>query len=147
MTLSRDPEKLKAWQRRGKGLARGEGPKRTTAIKARNPKRRAAKWEKNYGARRAWIVSLGCLIAGHPLHRCEGPLDAAHVIATGMGGAKSDRRKIVCLCRAAHREAGEHPGIGRWDGTQRAAFQAKYEVDLIEQAADLAARADALGYP
>lgn len=145
--LTRDPEKLKAWRQRSKGLARTGAPSRRTPLKATNPKRRKAKWEKNFGLRRAWIVSLGCLIACHPLHRCEGPLDAAHVIATGMGGSKSDRRKVVCLCRSAHREAGEHPGIGRWEGTQRAIFQAKYDKDLMAEAEDLALRADALGYP
>jgi hypothetical protein len=116
-------------------------------MKARNAKRRAASYEKNFGERRAWIVSLGCLIAGHPLHRCEGVIEAAHTEARGMGGAKGDRRKQVPLCTAAHREAGEHPGIGRWEGTKRAAFQERYAIDLTAKAAELAERADALGYP
>jgi hypothetical protein len=145
--LTRDPEKLKVWRERSKGLARTGGPKRRTKIKATNSKRRAAKWEKNYGARRAWIVSLGCFIAGHPLHRCKGSLESAHVIARGAGGAKGNRRHQVCQCSAAAKEAGEHPGIGRWEGTQRAVFQAKYTVDLVATAAELAERADALGYP
>jgi hypothetical protein len=148
MTLTRDPEKLKAWRERSRGLARGEGPKRKTWLRKRNPERCAETFERNFGKlRRAWIVSLGCLIAGHRLHRCEGKLEAAHAIARGAGGAKGNRRHLVCLCTAAHKEAGERPGIGRGPGTKRARFEAKYAIDLIAKAAEIAERADALGYP
>ena len=147
MTLQRDPEKLKAWRERSKGLASTGGPRRKTALRQRNPERRKKAFDRNFGTRRAWIVSLGCLLACHPLHRCTGKVEAAHVTARGMGGAKGDRRKQVPLCEGGHKEAGEHPGLGRWEGTQRALFQAKYDKDLMAEAEDLALRADALGYP
>lgn len=140
-------ETLRSWRRRSKGLARTGGPKRKTRIKASNPKRRKERYDRNYGERREWIVSRGCEIAGHPLHRCRYPLEAAHVDARGMGGAGGDRRKVVCLCRAAHDEAGERPGIGRWEGTKRAVFQEKYGIDLDARAEEIALEADMLGYP
>lgn len=146
MTLRRDSEKAKAWRQRSKPLARGPGPKRKTPLKASNPKRRAEKYKRNYGHRRGWIVEQGCVIAGHPLHRCRGRVVAAHVIARGMGGEKGDLRKQVGLCESAHEEAGEYPGIGRWEGTKRAGFEQRYEIDLLAKAEELAMAADALGF-
>lgn len=147
MRLTRDPAKLKAWRERSKGLSRGPGPTRRTAIRQSNPKRRREAWERNFGERRAWIVSMPCLIAKHPLHTCAGVIEPAHAIARGMGGRKGNRRHQVPLCSAAHKEAGERPGIGRGPGTKRAKFEAKYAIDLIAKAAELAAIADALGLP
>lgn len=147
MALPRDPEKLKAWRQRSKGLARSPGPTRRTAIRKRNPERRRKAWVRNFGPRRDWIVSMPCLIAEHPLHTCQGAIEAAHVIARGMGGGKGNRRHLVPLCSKAHEEAGERPGIGRGPGTKRARFEAKYAIDLIATAVKLAAIADTLGLP
>jgi hypothetical protein len=47
----------------------------------------------------------GCIIA--KFHKCDGPVDAHHVIAKGQGrvGSKVSDRRTVGLCRAGHKLA------------------------------------------
>ena len=74
-----------------------------TKLRPVNRKRRAQKFERNFGAKATWIRSLPCL-------RCQLPGDhgvqAAHVRARGMGGCGGDSTDLVPLCdvRGCHRE-------------------------------------------
>lgn len=125
-------ESGRCWSHRGGKL------RRKTALARVNRKRRTKLFTRNYGSatRLHAAKAEGCLVAGRAGHRCSGPLDAAHVVARGMGGAKGDARQIVILCRAAHIQAGER-------GTSdRALFETVYGVDLEREAAKLAARLD-----
>ena len=139
-----DPEKVREWRKRSKPLERGDGPKRKTPMKRKNPKRKRKLYERNYGDRAAAVRDMHCLVV--PLHAldqritCRGRIVAAHVRARGMGGAKGDRRDLVNLCAKHHDEAGEYRT------SQRAAFEAKWGVDLMEEARKLAERLDEQGY-
>jgi hypothetical protein len=84
--------------KRGKPLPRPTKPLgRTTRVKAKNPKRKAAEFARCYGsrARVAFVKALPCCICG------GGPCDNAHLGNGGMG-RKSDYPNIVPLCRTHH---------------------------------------------
>ncbi len=105
------------------------GAKRLTTRTRINPvnrKRRAKAFVRNFGAKRAWIVSLDCVVPG-----CwRRPVDPAHVKSVGARGTSAD---LVALCAGPdghHREQHDH-GIKT--------FQAKYGLDLPAIAAKLEA--------
>jgi hypothetical protein len=127
-------ERLREWKGRSKGLPR------------RNPKRAAEAYERNFGSRADWVREQPCLIHERVGHVCNSRTQAAHARPRKAGGRGGNRRDLVPLCAAAHAEAGEFPGIGRWEGTQRWAFEVKYELSLVEKAAEIAALLDSLGY-
>lgn len=135
---------------------------------ARNPERRAAALERNYGAphpergdtRADRIRAMTCLgrrvPAGGgwvPVHVCSGSVQAAHVDARGMSGRGGDRRKLAPLCATAHREAGELPSLwmrsdpGRYATTQRGRWEQRHGVDLLAEADRIAEQLTAEGYP
>ena len=135
---------------------------------ARNPERRAAQHERNFGAphpergdtRADRVRAMACLgrrvPAGGgwmPVHVCAPPVQAAHVDARGMGGRGGDRRKLAPLCATAHREAGELPSLWmrsdpeRYATTRRGQWEARHGVDLLAEAERIAAELDAEGYP
>lgn len=151
--LRSDPEKVRAWQQRSRKSLVVDVDKqrawraRSKRINPRNPKRAQESYERNYGSRADWVRQQPCLVAGLCGHRCVGKVQAAHVVARKMGGCGGDRRKQVPLCSAAHREAGEYPQLGRWEGTQRALFEEKYGVSLTEKAREIAEYLDTLGFP
>jgi hypothetical protein len=140
MPLKSDPEKARAWQRRGveryQANQRARGRKPVAPV---NRKRRAALFDRNYGVggqRGESVRAMGCGIAGVAGHVCEEKKDACHSTARGMGGTKGDSGKLWDGCRAAHREAGER-------GTsQRAAFVEKYGMDPEVRAAEVKAELD-----
>ena len=129
---------------------------------ARNPERRAAQHERNFGAlhpergdtRADRVRAMPCLareaLKWH--HKC-GPVQACHVDARGMGGRGGDRRKLAPLCATAHREAGELPSLWmrsdpeRYATTRRGAWEQRHGVDLLAEAERIAAELDAEGYP
>lgn len=117
-------------------LARAAGPKRKKAMRRTNAKRRRAAYQRNFGSRSDVVRSMPCLVPG-----CPGQSVAAHAIARGMGGCKGDRRHLVPLCDAHHREAGEHRT------SQRADFERRHGVDLVAEAAWLAVELDRRGLP
>ena len=71
--------------------------KRTTPLKPRNPKRKAASFARAYGSpeRVSWIQRQPCVLCGHT------PSENAHV-RTGGTGRKADARWIVPLCHVCH---------------------------------------------
>jgi hypothetical protein len=146
---------------------------RKTPIKARNPERRARAYARNFGDRADAIRAMPCLaceversLASGGMTRIlgmfaldfappRGAVQAAHVVARGMGGAKGDRRQLVPLCAYHHGEAGEGrtspistavPG-GPEVETQRQKFERRYGLDLTVKAAELAEQLDREGYP
>lgn len=109
---------------------------RRTRIRARNPKRKAATFARNYGERGALVRAMPCVVAG-----CRHQSEAAHVKARGMGGAKGDKRGLWPGCQMHHTEAGE------FRTTARARFEARYKLDLIAIAERIALQLDAEGIP
>ncbi len=95
----------------------------------------ARAWGENY--RRANIIrDLGCILAGHPDHRCRGQIQACHARARGMGNAKGDYRVLFGACPPIHEEYGEF-------GTPaRDAAIAKYGIDPLQWAEERAAEVD-----
>ena len=128
---------------------------------ARNPERRAKTRARNFGAphpehgdtRADRVRAMPCLGQRLAGHRCQGPVQAAHVDAQGMGGRGGDARSLAPLCATAHREAGELPSLwmrsdpGRYATTQRGRWEARHGVRLEAEAARIAAQLDAEGYP
>jgi len=128
---------------------------------ARNPERRAAQHERNFGAphpergdtRADRVRAMPCLAAGRAGHRCRGVVQACHVDARGMGGRGGDCRVLVPLCGGAHDEAGELPSLwyrsdpGAYATTRRGQWEARHGVDLLAEAERIAAELDAEGYP
>ena len=111
---------------------------RKTRLRSVNPERRARTFARNYGERGDPIRAMQCAVPGHSRSptRCWGRIEAAHVVARGMGGAHGDRRDLVPLCAGHHWEQ-TMTGIRR--------FQTKYGIDLTELAATLAAGMDEAG--
>jgi len=148
--MKRDLEKQRAWQRRSKPLKRSGFRGGRKPIKKSNPERRRRAYDRNFGERADHIRAMPCLVAaawsppqwteaGAP--RCFGDVQACHARARGMGGVKGDRRTLVPLCAAHHRESGE------LNTTERAEFEARYQIDLTAKAAALAIVFDGLGVP
>lgn len=81
---------------------------------------------------------MECAVRGHSRSatRCHGRIEAAHVVARGMGGAHGDRRDLVPLCSTHHWEQ-TMIGVGK--------FENKYGLDLTSLAATLAAEMDKTG--
>jgi hypothetical protein len=121
----------------------------------RSSARRARAHARNFGAPRpddgdtrdAAVRRMPCILDGRRGHRCTSATRACHARARGAGGAKGDRFDLWPGCDAAHREAGEQPGLGRWEGTLRAMFEARYELSLRTVADDIAQRLTEEGYP
>lgn len=125
-------------------LKRKTPMKRKTRLRSRNPERRRRMFDRNFGERGTAVRAMSCLAAsseapgslsfGMPRRQvvgtpCHGAVQAAHAVARGMGGCKGDRRSLVPLCAAHHREAGER-------GTQeRKDFESRYEVGDLEDVA------------
>lgn len=106
--------------RPGKPLARGPGPKRRSRLRPtrkqrpatvarrkaraiqRHRDRFAGPWwpELDYNHAEA-IRSLPCLLAGERGHRCDGSVEAAHVVRRTRGGRWSD---LAPMCLALHLE-------------------------------------------
>lgn len=86
--------------KRGRGLRRGPGPSRKTRLKAINRKRRAQRYERDYGGPKGdFIRGFRCELCG------GGPTEAAHAIPRSRGG-KADQ--LVPLCRDCHRAHDEY---------------------------------------
>lgn len=131
------PLRTKTPLRRGtKSLVTRTQLRTRTPLAKANRKRKAKTYARNYGERGHYIREMPC--TAQP---CGEPSQAAHVIARGMGGAKGDKRKLAPLCKCHHDEAGEART------SQRAAFEAKYGVDLIALAERIAVHLDNRGIP
>lgn len=112
--------------KRGAPLQRRAPLRRRTWIRRANPERRARMFARNFGegGERGEVVrSMACLARGDG--RCSGPIEAAHVVARGMGGCNSSSRQLVPLCRGHHREQGDR-GIRT--------FEARHGLDLDAEA-------------
>lgn len=94
--------------------------RRKTALKARGKRRFPQGEDKDY---QAWIRSMLCWCAGSKLHingkktstyhRCNGVVQATHVVSKGAGG--TDRGNLLPLCVEAHRW--QHDiGLKSWAG-------------------------------
>src|SRR5690606_40837693 len=119
---------------------------RRKPIRKVNGKRKRASDKRNFGEEAERVRAMPCPLASVGWHkmalRAREPqpivldmepcsdtgVQAAHVIARGMGAVKGGRFDLVPLCSAHHREAGEA-------GTsQRAAFEQRYGLDLRDEA-------------
>jgi hypothetical protein len=97
-------------------------PARPAALPRQNRPRRAATFKRNYGTRGAAVRLLPC-IAEHS-GECEGPIEACHDRARGMGGRGGDRFELFSACRKHHREAGPRRG------SKRKKFEERHGVDV-----------------
>ena len=137
-------------------LKRGSPLTRSTRVRASNPARRAKTFARNFGERGEAVRAMGCLVRSRvmesgnfaswtyspswcPSGGDDRDVQAAHVRARGMGGAKGDRRDLVPLCAKHHAEAGEHRT------SARAAFEARYRLDLVAEAERIAVELDERG--
>ncbi len=90
------------------------------SLKASNPIRRSAKFERNFGSHGAFIRSQPCVVLsdGRPDRRspCNGRMVAAHTVARGMGGCNGDKRDLVSACWHHHLQMDSEPlpdgGVG-----------------------------------
>lgn len=131
---------------------------------ARNPQRRAAQLERNYGAphpergdtRADRVRAMPCLGLRRQQHACRTPVQAAHVEPRRMGGRGGDAHKLAPLCADAHREAGELPSLWmrsdpeRYATTTRGQWEAGHGLPpegLLAEAQRIAAQLTAEGYP
>lgn len=140
--LTRDPEKLRAWQRRPTTLEQRSAMKRRVPVRQVNRERRKAQSARNFGERAMVIRERQCLVQSHGLPastgriECYGSVQAAHVRARGMGGCNGSRRDLVPLCAAHHRQ--QHDvGV--------ASFEELYALDLAAWACAIASELDELG--
>lgn len=107
-------------------------PIRRTRPKKVNRARKAKNHARAYGEKRAWVVTLPCLICGYS------PCDPAHVGTLG-GGLKSGSERLVPLCGPRLQLVGRLTDY--FDGHHREShrgiktFQAKYGIDLKAEAA------------
>ena len=88
-------------------------------IKRRNRKRRARRYEEEFGARADFARGFPCVVRG-----CDDwPTQAAHVKSRGAGGKAASN--IVSLC-AEHHQQQHQIGI--------LTFEARHELDLRDEA-------------
>lgn len=111
---------------------------RKTRLRPVNAERKARMFVRNYGERGDPIRAMQCAVRGHSRSatRCHGRIEAAHVVARGMGGAHGDRRDLVPLCASHHWEQ-TMIGMGR--------FEKKYDLNLTDLAAAVAVGMDEAG--
>lgn len=100
-------------------------PTRSGRVRVRNVPRHTANWTRAYGSaeRVAWVAAMPCAVCLRP--NCEN----AHVRSGGTG-RKADACWIVPLCPLHHAEL--HRGAKT--------FQAKYRIDVLEEATITEAR-------
>lgn len=113
--MKRDLEKLRAWHRRSKPLARTGALKRKAKLPPVNRKRKAKTKLEQFGPkeRRRFVRTLACIVPG-----CNGPSENAHNPSVAAGGKAAD---VSPICRAHHTE--QHLiGIQTW--------QRKYGLDV-----------------
>lgn len=101
-------------------LLKGKRP-----MKRVNPERKAALYERNYGAHGEFIRNQRCVVAdrAYPMPRgtrCDGAVVPAHLVCRGMGGCNGDRFSLFPACEKHHAEQ-----EGKTDE-----FQARYGLDL-----------------
>jgi len=117
-----------------------KSPLKRTQIKKVNPKRKKRLYRRNYGERAEVIREMPCVCADSLVYggriECSGSIQAAHVKARGMGGCNGDRRSLVPLCAAHHRQQGDI-GIE--------SFQKMYFLDLEAKASRIAHEIDLWG--
>ena len=112
---------------------------RGKAIVRANPARRAKMFERNFGARASHVRRMRCLCAASCT--CAGLVQAAHVVARGMGGCGGDKRDLVPLCGLHHEESGPRRS------SKRAAFEVRHGVNLQAEARRIAIELDTRGLP
>ena len=105
-------------------------------LPAVNRERAAKRNAENFGTRAVAVRAMPCLCS-RPRHLgsgCSGRIEAAHVRSRGAGG---NRRHLIPLCLAHHREQHDH-GIKT--------FADKYSLDLHAEAERIAAQLDEQGH-
>lgn len=109
-------------------LRPGKPPVRRTALRARNPERRAAESERCYGPHARYVRAHGCYIATKRRDQrdCWGGFEASHT-ENGGKGYKAPARTLADLCHGHHKE---------YDGGKDR-FDAKYRVNMKARALDL----------
>lgn len=123
MTLRSNPEKVKAWQARSAARSRAKARERgAKPMPKSNRARRARAFARNYGTRGEAVREAGCIAASSG--ECEGPIEACHDRARGMGGAGGDRFELFGACSKHHRESGPRRS------SQRAEFERRHGVDV-----------------
>lgn len=102
--------------------------RRTPLAKVNRKRRKRREAEgKVYGPYHKAMSTMDCILKGHPLHQCYGPICGHHLKRVANGG--EDRGNEVPVCVRLHAELHfEGDGV----------VEAKYEVDLNALAARLA---------
>ena len=109
-----------------------------TPMKRSNPARRAKMYARNFGPRAEVVRDMPCLVARarEATDLCRGRVQAAHVIARGMGGCGGDARSLVPLCARHHEQSGARGTMQRVD------FETEHGIVLQVEADRIAAQLD-----
>ncbi len=89
---------------------------RRQPIRQVNRKRKKGLWERNFGEKRHWIVTLNCEVTG-VVEEDGHKIDAAHMKSRGMGGCGGDKTTLVPLEHGVHTD---------FDEMSEAKFKAEY---------------------
>lgn len=89
---------------------------RRLPVKRENRKRKKQLWERNFGEKSLWIVTLNCEVTD-VVAEDGWKIDAAHMKTRGMGGCGGDKAALVPLAHGAHKD---------FDEMSEAKFGAKY---------------------
>ena len=108
-------------------------------MKRINRKRRAKLHARNFGPRAVAVRDMPCLVARarEASDLCRGRVQAAHVVARGMGGCGGDARSLVPLCARHHEQSGARGTMQRVD------FETEHGIVLQVEADRIAAQLDA----
>ena len=106
--------------------ARSTPLRRQTRLSPINRKRRVKKYERNFGAKADWIVTLPCFACGR-----QGRSKPAHINARGMGGAKGSKKDLVPLCEVIDlKEGGCHKKLDIGCSNKPELFLERHGIDL-----------------
>ena len=120
MTLRRDPEKTREWQRRSaakaqatartkkhNGLKRSASSSPRMPIRKRNAARAKERRAEDFGTpeQTAAINAMPCVCGGRHPACTGGPSDPSHIVSRGAGG---DASKQVPMSRGCHRAWHDH---------------------------------------
>ena len=109
-----------------------------TPMKRSNPARRAKMYARNFGPRAIAVRGMPCLVARARKARdlCRGEVQAAHVVARGMGGCGGDARSLVPLCARHHEQSGARGTMQRVDFETEHGIVLQVEADRIAEQLD-----------
>lgn len=125
--MKTDPDKLRAWQRRSKPLARAKAPMKRSKLAPVNRKRAAKRKAECFGPQAQACRDTSCCV----LH-CDAPAEPHHEPPRSLGGIDRD---CVPLCRDHHRRRHDMGANAFWTWTGVDPARVKYRMQLVVKGA------------